>query len=155
MVDEPLCLCLWLCRPQPGVNNNIPLIKTVLQGWADSPGDSLVSWTSCVATVAAGENTEHCLTSWKKERAGGFSSKVPTSARTCWKQRWQNQPRSRISDYILQGPVNFGGRGDEGGAKRTIKEETQNISEDFRFPGPTSWISKQSLLSLCANKDFL
>jgi hypothetical protein len=49
--------------------------------------------------------------------------------------------------------VNFGGRGDEGGAKRAIKGETQSILVDYWFLGPTACLSKQPLLSLCANKD--
>jgi hypothetical protein len=34
--------------------------------------------------------------------------------------------------------VNFGGRGNEGGAKRAMKGETQSISVDYQFPSSTA-----------------
>jgi hypothetical protein len=47
------------------------------------------------------------------------------------------------------------GGGITGRGKRAIKGETQSISADFQFPGPATYFSKQSLLSLCANKENL
>jgi hypothetical protein len=52
------------------------------------------------------------------------------------------------------GTVSFGGRGDKGRAKRTIKGETQSISVDYRFLGPAVFLSEPPLLLPCANKDF-
>jgi hypothetical protein len=49
--------------------------------------------------------------------------------------------------------VNFGERGYKGGAERTIKGETQSISADYWFPGPTACLSKQPLLLLSGNKE--
>jgi hypothetical protein len=50
--------------------------------------------------------------------------------------------------------VNFGGRGNKGGAERAIEEETQTISGEYQFPGPAAGLSKQPLLLLFGSKDF-